>query len=177
MLTVGVEDGSFIKGRTKATHLVGVLFKGTEIDNVRITRILVDGFDATQKLIKLIHKWSFDAVFLAGVSFAGFNTIDPAIINETFKVPVIVVVRTKPNNKNVKWALQKHFKDWRRRWNVFSKLGSVYKVTPLSGERPLYVEVLGANIKWACNLIRALTVYGKIPEPLRVAKIIAHGLS
>jgi len=174
---VGVEDGSFQKGITRRALFAVVLFKGLEIENIKITKIAVDGLDATEKLAEVLNKWDFATVMLAGVSFAGFNIIDPTAIHEKFEKPVIIVTRTKPDNKAVKRALQRHFEDWKMRWKVFEKLGSFHQVTALADEPPLYVEAIGANVKWTCNLIQALSVCCRVPEPIRVARLIARGLS
>jgi endonuclease V-like protein UPF0215 family len=174
---VGVEDGSFQKGMTPKALLVAVLFKGLKVESVQITKIIVDGLDATQKLVKTLTGWKFGAVMLAGVSFAGFNVIDPTIVYEEFGKPVIIISRTKPDNKAVKRALQCHFEDWQIRWAVFEKLGLIHKALVLASEPPVYVETVGAPIKWAVLLIRALSVYSRIPEPIRTARLIARGLS
>jgi len=174
---VGVEDGSFQKSITQRTLLAVVLFRGLEIENVKITKITVDSLDATEKLAEVLNEWEFAAVMLAGVSFAGFNIIDPTEICEKFEKPVIIVTRTKPDNKAVNRALQRHFKDWRIRWQVFEKLGSFHKVTVLADEPPIYIETIGVDVKWARKLIRALAVCGRVPEPIRVARLIARGLS
>ena len=87
---VGVEDGSFQKSITPKALLAAVLFKGLKIESVRVTKITVDGLDATQKLVKNLRAWTFRAVILGGVSFAGFNVIDPMIVYEEFGKPVIV---------------------------------------------------------------------------------------
>jgi endonuclease V-like protein UPF0215 family len=174
---VGVEDGSFQKGISPKALLVAVLFRGLKIESVQIMRITVDGLDATEKLVKMLGDWKFGAVMLAGVSFAGFNTIDPMVINKEVEKPVIIISRTKPDNKAVKQALQYHFEDWRIRWSVFEKLDLIHKVIVSASEPPVYVETVGANIEWASELIRALSVCSRIPEPIRVARLIARGLS
>lgn len=174
---VGVEDGSFQKGVTQRTVLTAVLLKGLEIEDVKNTKITVDGLDATEKLTEILRDWKFGAVILAGVSFAGFNIIDPTIIHKKFRKPVIVISRTKPDNKAVKRALQRHFEDWRIRWAVFEKLGSIHKVVSSAGEPPVYVETLGARMDWVSELIRAFSVCSRVPEPIRIARLIAHGLS
>jgi len=177
MLTVGVEDGSFQKGITRKALLAAVLLRGVEVENAKITEITVDGLDATKKLAEMLSDWNFATILLAGVSFAGFNLIDPTIIHEKFEKPVIIISRTKPNNKAVKQALQRHFEDWEIRWKIFEKLGSVHRILVLAGEPPLYIETVGVGVKWACNLIRALSVCGRVPEPIRIARLIARGLS
>jgi endonuclease V-like protein UPF0215 family len=177
MPVVGVEDGSFRKGITRRALLVAVLLKGMEIEGVKSTKILVDGFDATEKLTEILNAWEFAAVILSGVSFAGFNLIDPTVIYEKFKKPVIIISRTKPNNRAVKRALQRHFEDWRMRWKVVKKLGLAHEVNVLNGKLPVYVETVGANLKLAKTLVKALSVCCRVPEPIRVARLVAVGLS
>ena len=174
---VGVEDGSFQKGITRRALLAAVLFRGLEIEDVKFTKITVDGLDATKELSELLREWEFATVLLAGVSFAGFNVINPTAIHEKFEKPIIIVTRTKPDNKAVRRALQRHFKDGRIRWEVFEKLGSFHKVAVLDDEPPIYVETIGADVKWTCNLIQALSVCCRVPEPIRVARLIARGVS
>jgi endonuclease V-like protein UPF0215 family len=174
---VGVEDGSFQKGITRKALLVAVLFRELEIEDTRITKVTVDGLDATKKLSELLSGWEFAAVLLAGVSFAGFNVIDPTVIHEKFEKPVIIATRTKPDSKAVHRALQRHFEDWRIRWEVFEKSGSFRKVVVLADEPPIYVKTIGADFEWDCNIINALSICCRIPEPIRVARLIARGLS
>ena len=178
---VGVEDGGFSRklqgcGVQKALF-VCVLLRGKWINDFQVDMITVDGLDATDKLTSMLNQWSFDAVILAGVSFAGFNLVDPTIVFEEFNEPVIVISRTKPNNVTVKNALRQHFEDWRVRWSVFEKLGSVYEVVSMPAESPVYVEVIGAELDWASRLIRATSVCCRVPEPIRVARLVARGLT
>ena len=174
---VGVEDGSFQKGLTEKAILAAVLFKGTWIKDVRIAKITVDGLDATEIFIKTLKGWKFEVVMLAGISFAGFNVINPFFVQEKFAKPVIVITRTKPDNRAVKNALQRHFEDWELRWKVFEKTANFSQVSVLAGEPPLHFNVIGASVKWASSIIRALSVCGRVPEPVRVARLIARGLS
>ena len=174
---VGVEDGSFQKGLTEKAILAAVLFKGTWIKDVRTAKITVDGLDATEIFIKTLKGWKFEVVMLAGISFAGFNVINPFLVQEKFAKPVIVITRTKPDNRAVKNALQRHFEDWELRWKVFEKTANFSQVSVLAGEPPLNFNVIGASVKWASSIIRALSVCGRVPEPVRVARLIARGLS
>ncbi|MEM3695784.1 MAG: DUF99 family protein, partial [Candidatus Bathyarchaeia archaeon] len=76
-----------------------------------------------------------------------------------------------------KRALMRHFRDWRKRWEVFAKIGPIHEVKVLDEERPLYFEVVGAEMEWASRLITSFAVCGRVPEPLRVVRLIARGLS
>jgi hypothetical protein len=177
MLTVGVEDGRFQKGVTQEALLAAVLLREDNIENVKITRITVDGLDATKKLAEVLKGWEFEVIMLAGVSFAGFNLIDPTIIYGKFKKPLIIISRTKPDNRAVKQALKTHFEDWEIRWKVFQRLGPVHRIVTRSDEAPLYVETVGARVKWASTVVRALCFCSRVPEPIRAARLIARGLS
>jgi len=178
---VGVEDGGFSRAPlhcdVQRALLVCVLLQGPWVLDFRVDRVLVDGLDASERLVGMLKGLCFDAVMLAGVSFAGFNLINPFLIFEEFRKPVIVISRTKPDNLAVKSALVRHFDDWRVRWSIFEKLGPVFEVVSMPNEPPLYVEVVGSDISWASGLIRALTSVCRVPEPLRVARLIAHGLT
>jgi len=177
MHVVGVEDGSFQKNVTKKALLVAVLVTGSKIEQAKAFTITVDGLDATERLYANIRDWAFDVLLLSGVSFAGFNLIDPVKVFEAFGKPIIIISRTKPNNKTVKRALQAHFEDWETRWAIFEKLGPVHKTVTLFGKQPIYLETVHADTEWAAQLVCALAFWGRLPEPLRVARLIARGLS
>jgi len=134
------------------------MFKEKWVNDFQADMVTIDGLDATEKLVSMLRRWSFDAVMLAGVSFAGFNLVDPTVVFEEFNKPVIVISRTKPNNIAVKNALRQHFEDWRVRWGVFEKLGPVWEVVSMPKEPPVYVEVVGAELDWASGLIRGVSL-------------------
>jgi len=178
---VGVEDGGFSRaslrpGVDKAL-LVCVLLQGTWIVDFRVDRILVDGLDASERLVGMLRGLCFDVVMLAGVSFAGFNLIDPFLVFEEFHKPVVIISRTKPDNVAVKSALVRHFDDWQVRLSIFEELGPVFEIVSMPNEPPLYVEVVGSDVGWASGLIRALASVCRVPEPIRVARLIARGLT
>jgi endonuclease V-like protein UPF0215 family len=177
MRIVGVEDGSFQKNVMKKALLVAVFVTGSKIEHVKAFNVTVDGLDATERLSANIRNWTFDVLLLSGISFAGFNLIDPMKVFEAFGKPIIIVSRTKPNNKTVKRALRAHFEDWEMRWAILEKLGPIYKTVTLFGKRPVYLETVHADVEWASQLVRALAFWSRLPEPLRVARLIARGLS
>ena len=175
---VGVEDGRFSReADVQKAVLVAVLLHGISIIDFQMTDIEVNGLDATEKFRCMLQRWSFDSVILAGVSYAGFNLIDANVIFEEFEKPVIIVARTKPNSKAVKDALLRHFEDWETRWAVVEKLGPVYEIVSVPNEPPIYAETVGVYLKLARNLVRRLSVCCRIPEPIRVARLIARGLT
>ena len=171
-----MEDGSFFS-RNRKTLLAAVLMDSKWTEAVVLGTITVDGADATETLVEMLKGFSFDAVMLSGVSYAGFNLVDPKKIYERFGVPVIVVCRRKPNNDAVRAALLNHFEDWEERWSIIENLGKIYEVISKPNAPPLYIEVIGGVFLWARSLICDLAIVCRIPEPIRVARFIARGLS
>jgi endonuclease V-like protein UPF0215 family len=179
---VGVDDGSFELERSKGyarpkAVLAAVLLEGIKIVAFRIGRITVDGLDATAILNQLLKGLKFDAIFLSGVSFAGFNLVDAYETYGAYREPVIIVTGRRPNNRSVKEALRLHFKDWQTRWAIIRKLGVVHQVRSCASEPPLFFEVVGTSVSEARRLIKDSARLGRLPEPVRVAGLVAKGLS
>ncbi len=185
MRILGIEDGKLPSKRPKRggkTLLVGVKLSGMRIVKIVSESIEVDGLDATEKAALILDKAApIDYVLLGGISFAGFNLIDAVKLWRKFKVPLVIVSKDKPNNREVLSALQKHFSDWRVRWKIIERVieasKGIHMVQVKPEENPLYVEVIGTTLSEAEEFLRKITVWGRTPEPLRIANIIAKGLS
>jgi len=173
---VGVDDGSVSSGRSGRTVLVVVLLEGSQILDVRLGAIDVDGVDAQGILVSLLRRLSYDVVMLSGISFAGFNLVDLKWLAGKVGKPVIAVIREKPDNKAVRDALRKHFGDWRRRWRAVKDAGSIYSCKPLADEPRLYFEARGCSPASARKIIVSSSTVSRLPEPVRVAGLLAKGL-
>lgn len=176
---VGVDDGAFSSSKKigERALLMAVLFKGSRIQAVRIGTIEVDGNDAATVLQALLRRLRYDLILLSGISFAGFNLIDISKLARKLHKPIIAISREKPNNKAVKLALRGHFKDWKSRWSIVCAAGRLYSCKPLQSEPKLYFEVKGATPEYARRVITGTAFISRLPEPVRVARILAHGLS
>ncbi len=172
--TIGIDDGPFTKQDT--APLVAALLHGPHLQKVRASGITVDGLDATDKALKLLKGWKYVPILLSGVTFAGFNLIDPHILQRKYRVPVIVVVGSRPDNRAVKQALVKHFPDWKKRWKVISSLGPLRKTLTNPDEPPIFFEAFGCSTRDAAWVLRANCYVSRVPEPVRVAGLLARGL-
>jgi endonuclease V-like protein UPF0215 family len=175
---VGVDDGAFSIGRDHAgkAALVAVLLEGPRIVTLRLGMIHIDGVDGYRVLLSLLKGLTYNIVMLSGISFAGFNLIDIKKLARTLGKPVIAVVREKPNNRAVRDALRKHFDDWRQRWMVVKHAGPLYSCKPVPDEPRLYFEVMGATPDFAREMIKSSSFVSRLPEPVRVAGLLAKGL-
>src|SRR6185369_8330276 len=111
------------------------------------------------------------AVLLQGIAVGGFNVVDVHALHEALAVPVLVVVRRAPRLGRVKEALFNRTPGAARKWRLIQKAGPVERL----GE--LYVQRVGLELDDAAALLRATTLHGNIPEPLRLAHIIAGGVT
>lgn len=178
---VGFDDGPptqtvTVGSRGFKASLVGVWFTGLRVVQVCFDAVQVDGLDITDVIIRLLSGKRTDVIFLSGVSFAGFNIVDAKRIFRTVHVPVIIVSRDKPDNSSVKRALRKHFEDWRIRWNYVRAVGKIHSFAPKAAEPSLYFEAVGISGVKAKSLIHSYCATSRVPEPIRVAGILAKGL-
>lgn len=161
---------------TGYTFLVAALLEGSRILDVKIGTIRIDGLDSQRVLLALLKGLSYDAIMLSGVAFGGFNVIDIMKVARKVRKPVIVIIRDPPDNKAVRNALRKHFRDWRQRWERVRHAGPMHSCKPMVDEPSLCYEVRGASPAFARRIIIASCTVARLPEPVRVAGIIAKGL-
>ncbi|MEM0084831.1 MAG: DUF99 family protein [Candidatus Methanomethylicia archaeon] len=182
MKILAFEDGKISKKEKDKTILVGVKTKNTILEDVFFKEIDVDGLDATDKAIDIIDEAKpINIVLLNGISYAGFNLMDAERIWKETEIPVIIYTRKKPNNKEVISALIKHFPDWRERWNIIKRTlkisKGIHQIKIKENEKEVYIENIGIDIGEAIRILRENTLWGRKPEPIRIAEIIAKEAS
>jgi endonuclease V-like protein UPF0215 family len=175
---LGIDDGPFTKN-DKEVIVIGVIFRGGEfIDGLLRTYVSVDGLDATEKLSEMInssrHKQQLKVIMLDGITLGGFNIIDIKKLYSETKIPVIVINRKIPDLKSIKTALEKNFEDFEKRWKMILNAG---KIKELKLEKfSIYYQNLGLEDEETEEIILISTKHAQIPEPLRVAHLIATGI-
>jgi uncharacterized protein len=177
---VGIEDGPFLPRRLGGSKapLVAVKLDGPHLTSARAAWIRVDGLDGTDRVLKLLSTLSLIncPILLAGATFGGFNLIDPRRLQKQFRTPTIVVVGSRPDNRAVKRALVRHFPDWRERWSIIRSLGPLRTVRTVARENPIFFEALGCSSRVAREILKSWALVSRVPEPLRVAGLVARGL-
>jgi endonuclease V-like protein UPF0215 family len=174
---IGWDDTPHTKN-TKYVRMVGVIFRGGSfIDGLLSARIKKDGMDVTEKLIRTIknsrHYQQLSIIMLDGITFGGFNLVNVKQLYEATRLPVIIVQRKKPDIRTFRETL-KIFPDWQKRLAVAKCAGRLVKWS--RNGKVLWYQSIGIN-KDACEKILGLTtIRGNIPEPIRVAHLIAGGL-
>jgi len=175
---LGFDDGPFEK-EDKTVPVVGVVYRGGKfLDGILKTEVKVDGLDSTKKIVKLInssrHKQQLKVIMFDGITFGGFNIFDVKEIYEKTKLPVIIINRKHPNLEDVKNAL-KNFKDFKRRWKIILRAGKI-KECKIKENRKVYYQCIGLEDEETEEIIKLSSTHSYIPEPLRVAHLIATGI-
>jgi endonuclease V-like protein UPF0215 family len=175
---LGIDDGPFTKD-DKEVIVIGVVYRGGEfIDGLLRTFVEIDGLDATEKLAKMInssrHKQQLKVIMLDGITLGGFNIVDVKKLYSETKIPIIVINRKVPDLKSIKTALEKNFEDFEKRWKMILNAG---KIKELRLEKfSLYYQNVGLEDEEAEEIILTSMKHAQIPEPLRVAHLIATGI-
>lgn len=183
---LGVDDGPF-SFTDRSVPVIGVVYRKGYIDAILRSELAVDGDDATEVIAKMVTDSGpakqLAAVMLDGITFGGFNVVDLGALNEDTGVPVITVTRDKPDMDRIRRALEKMgaspakgrkvVPDWKERYARLEKL-SLAEVS--TGHNPVHIAFKGLPLSEAKGIVHATTVRGAMPEPLRLAHLIATAL-
>ena len=175
---MAVDDGPFQFGDSE-TFLVGLVVRGSSyLEAAYMGLVEVDGTNVTEVIEGLVDVSKqgdqLKAMFLDGLTFAGFNVVDIDALHEATGIPVITVVDKTPSGEDILSALKANFKDWERRWKLLSA-PAVHRFELPDGAA-LTCHLAGIEEAEARELVRLTTVRGHIPEPLRMADLIASAL-
>ncbi len=178
---IGVDDGIFIPRMIELVPVVGVVFRGGYwLDGVMHTKIRVDGYDATSKIASMIvnspHYKQLRVIMLNGITFAGFNVVDIKRLNAKTKLPVIAVAREKPNLDEIHEAL-KNLPKSEARWRAILNAGKISEVATRDKSEKIYMQLSGVHEEDAQKILQLTATRSNTPEALRVAHLIASGIS
>jgi uncharacterized protein len=197
---IGFDDGPFPREHRGDVLLVGVVCSGTRVDGVISGKIRRDGANATRVMIDLVRKSQFgthlQAVMFQGIAVGGFNVIDVHGLSAALRVPVLIVTRRPPDMVAVRRALfsaspasRPRVAGAARKWKLIEQAGTMELLgasrraqrrqpTGIRTAEPrLWIQRAGLSLEEARGLVADTTLHGNIPEPLRLAHLIAGGIT
>lgn len=171
---IGFDDGPFAPNHRGDVLLVGVVCARTRCDGIISGRIRRDGRNSTQAMIDLLRGSQFAshvrAVLLQGIAVGGFNVVDIHRLHRELDRPVLVVARRQPRLPAMKDYLVHNVPGWHRKWRLIEAAG------PMEPLRGVFIQRAGLTMAQAGHLLAATTAHGRIPEPLRLAHLVAGGI-
>ena len=172
---IGVDDAPFLREHRGRVLVVAVAYAGLRLEGVLSTHVRRDGADATRAIAARLGDSRFRAhtrlVMFQGIALAGFNVVDIHGLREALGIPVLVVARRPPRLGAMRAALLDHVPGGARKWALIEKAG------PMEAAAGVMVQRAGLSLAEASVAIEHLAVNGRIPEPLRVAHLIAGGVT
>ena len=172
---LGVDDGPFVKGQREPVPIVGVMTEGaTQVEAIAITEFPVDGADATAFLgdwiAALRLRPALQGVVLGGITIAGLGVVDLSSLACALRVPVLAVTRRSTAEHRLREALTAaRLAD---RMPLVDRAPSAFEAEP-----GLFVSQAGGTRSEAERLVRATQGKSKLPEPLRLAHLIAAAIA
>ena len=161
-------------GRKYSTLAGVVMRKDLRIDGFCSGKVTVGGTDATDTVLRMIQdldRQDINVVLLSGCVIAWYNIFDPVRIEEESGIPVICV--TYEESDGLIDDIRSHFPGDGDRIQAYLRLGERVPVE-LGDHRTIYLRAAGIGYPDAVSFCRDFTIEGKIPEPLRVARLLAR---
>jgi uncharacterized protein len=172
---IGFDDCPFSRAHRGDVRVIGVVCAQTRIEGVLCTRVRKDGANATTQLEHMIWQSKFaptlQLVLLQGVALAGFNVVDAKYLSEKLELPVLIVARRMPRLEKIKSTLLNKVPGGRRKWALIEQLGQMEPCNDV------FVQRVGISLETAAEVLRRTTLHGNIPEALRLAHLIAGGIT
>ena len=169
---IGFDDAPFASSHRGDVRIFGAVCARTRLDGVVSGLVRRDGANATTRMIELIEQSQFKscvrAVLLQGIAVAGFNVVDVELLAARLALPVVVVARRKPRFSLVREAVFRT-RGAERKWRLIERAGAMEPYASL------WIQRAGISYEAASAMLRATTLHGNLPEPLRLAHLIAGG--
>jgi endonuclease V-like protein UPF0215 family len=153
-----------------------VMRKDLRIDGISFVNTTVGGMDATGAVISLYRSFNrqdINVIMISGCVISWFNIIDPALVQEAADRPVIIV--TYEDSEGIEEDIARHFPGDDERLSRYKALGERIPTTLPTGHT-IFIRPYGISEEDAAALCSSLTFDGKIPEPLRVARLCARAV-
>ena len=145
------------------------------IDGIVFGNATIEGNDSTQNILSMymsLKRNDINCIMLDGLIVSMYNIIDGEEIRENTNVPVIAI--TFKDSEGLEGAIQHHFsKDSKLKLEQYRKLGQRDKILLKTGKL-VFVRYWGLSSKEAFTIVNCFTLQGSIPEPIRIAKLVAR---
>ena len=165
---------SFVRS-SPISILAGVVMRADlRVDGLAYARATVGGDDATEAVLNLyrqLDRTDVNALLLSGLAISWFNIIDLKEISERIQKPVICL--TYEESPGLEGYIREYFPQPEKKLRRYAASGERTSVLLKTGFE-VYVRALGATIEEARILLNKFTRDGRVPEPLRVARLAAR---
>jgi len=174
---LGISE-SFTKGVSERSVLAGVVMRSDMvIDGFTFSTVEVGGMDATERIREMyrnLNREDINLLLLNGCVISWYNVIDLNRLTEETGLPMICVTYEESE------GLEKYFEelfpdDKEERIRIYHNNGP-RTLLKLHTGYDVYVRFLNMSVDEARGILEKFTSHGAIPEPLRVARLLARSI-
>ena len=170
----GFDDAPFERGRRGDVGLAGVVCAGTRFEGLVWGRVRQDGWNAGTEIARLLRGGKFlpqvHLVLLDGIAFGGLNVVDLEALARALGRPCAAVMRRAPDLPAMERAIRRLPRPDRR-------LALLSSAGPIHHRPPFWFQVRGADPDATARALARLTDRGAVPEPLRLAHLVATAIA
>lgn len=168
---------SFRKGQLcdKSVMVGAVIRQCTFLEALRFSLSTLMGLDATDVIIKIyndLQREDINLILLSGVIVSLYNIIDINRLYDSVRKPIIAI--SYRESKGLEDTLSK-LPMGDKRLEIYKENGERIKVLLKNGFS-LYIRCVGLDLNDAIRILNMCTKFGRLPEPVKVAKSLARGI-
>ena len=174
---MGVAE-SFRPGQ-KTSTLAGVVMRSDLIvDGLAVGRTSIGGDDASASIYSLFRKLrrnDVNVIMVSGAILSLYNIVDIVELSQKTGLPVICL--TYKETSGIEDSIRRHFPDHpEAKLEAYRSLGGRRKLRLKSGHF-VFARTSGLDDSEAKSVVEMFTLQGSIPEPVRVARLLARAAS
>jgi len=175
---LGVAE-SFRPGQRHST-LAGVVMRSDlVVDGLAIGRALVGGDDASSSIAALYRRLKrndVNIILVSGAILSLYNIVDVEGLARRTRLPVICL--TYKETSGIEDAIRLHFpENPYPKLDAYKRLGGRLKVKLGSGKLVFARKSPGVKDSEVKSVIEVFTLQGSVPEPVRVARLLARAVA
>ena len=171
--TLGIAE-SFVRSCPNS-RLAGVVMRADlRVDGIAFARATVGGDDSTKGVLKIyeqLNRADVNALILSGAVISWFNIIDLQEVFDEVQKPIICL--TYEESPGLEKYIREYFPQPEEKRLRYQRLGQ-REIIRLKSGYDVYIRALGATAEEARVLLNKFTLDGRIPEPVRVARLAAR---
>jgi uncharacterized protein len=160
----------------KHAILAGVVMRrDLIIDGIGISKSTIKGDDSTQRIISMwrnMNRNDINCIFLGGIIISMYNIVDGNELYQSTGTPVISL--TYNDSKGVAHNFRRVFPNsWQTKLEQYQKIGNRQRIVLQTG-KTVFIRHWGLTLSDSIILLNYFTLQGSVPEPIRIAKLIAR---
>lgn len=161
--------------RDETSTLAGAVMRSDGVlDGFAFGKATVGGDDATSQILRMyrsLRRNDVNLIVLSGCIISQYNIVDVDGLAERAGLPVICL--TYKESRGIESSIRHHFVDGEDKVMAYRRLGPRRSVVLATGKR-VYVRCSGIGMDDARSVLDKFTLQGAVPEPVRVAKLLAQ---